>query len=705
MTTVEPAATPASSPVPLDPAAAFALLDTWKVPMPRQALADTPGAAAQAATGIGFPVVLKAVASGLAHKSDVGGVRVSLLTADAVADAARAMAAGIPALNGYLVQEMAAPGLELIAGLKRDPAFGPVLMVGLGGVWVEVLRDVALRLAPVTYADATAMLAELRGAPLLSGYRGAPAVDREALVHLLVRLGRLAVADPDILELDLNPIIARSDGVIAVDVRVVRAPFSTGVTARSARDADAVERVLNPRSIVVVGASTSRAKQGGRLFHYLLKHGFAGPLYAVNPRASVVMGRPSFPSISELPGVPDLACIMVPAEVVPGVVEDCGRKGIRSAVVYTSGFAEIGEQGREAQAALVEVARRHGVRLCGPNTAGVVNVGASTCAAFGMAFEVERMPSGGIAFLTQSGALGSSLLSRCWDQGIGFSHWASTGNEADLTLSDYLLYLANDPAARVIAVFMESIKDPQRFIEACERARATGTPIVVYKAGASEVGQRAVQSHTGSLAGDDAVYDAVFRANGVVRVHDLQALVDGAVALAWQPLPRGRRVGVISASGGACGVIADECARQGLQIPLLPAETVARIARIIPPFGVSQNPIDVTMEITVNPGMVGQVSEILLEESCIDALIVLMTTNADPPARVVAEGVVHAARAGGKPVIVARVGAEFLAPAAIAYYRESRIPLFPMPDRAVKALKAMVDVESAHRGVAASRQE
>jgi acyl-CoA synthetase (NDP forming) len=309
-----------------------------------------------------------------------------------------------------------------------------------------------------------------------------------------------------------------------------------------------------------------------------------------------------------------------------------------------------------------------------------------------MAFEVERMRPGEIAFLTQSGALGGSLLSRTWADGIGFSHWICAGNEADLTLSDYLDALVDDPDARVIAIFMETLRDPVAFLAAARRARQLGKPIVVYKTGESEVGRRAVRSHTGSLAGDNRVYAAAFRACGIARVDNLQALVDAAVALAWQPLPRGRRVGVISASGGACSVIADECARHGLELPLLPAGTVARIAQIVPPFGVSQNPVDVTIEITRNPGMIGQVAEIMLAEQTVDALVVLMTTNADPPALEVARGVARAAGGSDKPVLLARVGAEFLAPASIAYYRDARIPLVPMPDRVVRALRAMVDV-------------
>ncbi|MFN8511968.1 MAG: acetate--CoA ligase family protein [Chloroflexia bacterium] len=674
----------------LDAATAADLLRRYGVPMAAQRVVATAAEAVRAAAAIGFPVVLKASAPDLVHKSDVGAVRLGLRDGEAVAAAARELAERLPQLTGLLVQAQAAPGLEVIVGARRDPAFGPVVLVGLGGVWVEALGDVALRLAPVGREEAGEMLRELRGARLLDGYRGALPVDRAALAEVVVAVSRLIAAEPGVAELDLNPLIVRHDGVVAVDARVMVGAALPAPVAASA-PLDAVRRMLNPRSIAVIGASTSRARQGGRLFHYLIKHGFGGALYAVNPGASEVQGKPSYPTIAALPEVPDLACIMVPAGAVAGVLEQCGAKGIGAAIVYTAGFGETGEAGQAEQERLLAVARAHNIRLCGPNTAGVVHAAAGTCAAFGMAFEVERMPPGEIAFLTQSGALGGSLLSRAWAQGIGFSHWVCTGNEADLTLSDYLAALVEDPATKVIAVFMEAARDPAGFLAACRRARELGKPVVVYKTGASEVGRRAVQSHTGSLAGDDAVYDAAFRATGVVRVHDLQSLVDAAVALAWQPLPRGPRIGVVSASGGACSVIADECARHGLELPALLEETERRVREIIPPFGASKNPIDVTMQITVKPGMVGQVAALLLAEEQIDAVLVMMTTNADPPALEVARGVAAAAAGSDKPVVVARTGAEFLAPDSIAFYQEARIPLFPMPDRAVRAIKAMVD--------------
>jgi acetate---CoA ligase (ADP-forming) len=687
----------------LDPEATYDLLSCYGIPLAAQQVVrdPEPAAAAAGATEIGFPIVLKAIAPSLVHKSDASGVRLDLRDAGAVEWAAADMRRRIPDLRGYLLQQQAPAGHELIVGCRRDPSFGPVVLVGLGGVWTELLEDVALRLAPVDPEDARAMLGELRGAKILTGYRGHPGVDLDGIAEIVVAVSRLALDRPEIVELDLNPVIAGPDRALAVDARVLwdraRAESPGGAYQTTTDERlEAVRRVLAPESIAVIGASTDARKPGGRLFSYLIKHGFPGRLYPVNPGSSEVMGHRSYPSAAELPEAPDLACIMLPAHAVAGAVADCGKRGIESAIVYTSGFGEIGEEGTRLQEEVLSAAREFGVRLCGPNTAGVVNAGASTCCAFGMAFEVERMPRGDIAFLTQSGALGSSLLSRTWESGIGFSHWVCTGNEADLTLSDYLLYLVDDPTTRVVAIFMETLRDPETFMLAARRARDLGKPVVVYKTGASAVGQRAVRSHTGSLAGDDRVYDAALRAAGVARVHDLQALVDAAVALAYQPLPRGRRVGVISASGGACSVIADECARYGLEIPELSSETVERIAEIIPPFGAAQNPVDVTVEVTRNPEMIGRVTRILLAEKSIDALVVLMTTNADPPALEVAKGVVAAAKETDKPVLVTRVGADFLAPSSVAYYRQARLPLYPMPDRAVKALRAMVDIAEAH---------
>ena len=669
------------------------LLARYEIRMPRQELAGDADEAAQAAARIGGAIALKGLAEGLLHRSDVGAVQVGLGTSE-VRSAALRMAERVPGLSGYLVQSMARPGIEMIVGEKVDPVFGPVVLVGFGGIWVETLGDAAIRLAPIDEADAGEMLAELRAATLLSGGRGQDPADVASLARILVSVGRLIVEHEWIGEIDLNPVIVRPDGAVVVDAKVVAREGDRDHRALAAPER--IARMLEPETIAVVGASSTRAKQGGRLFHYLIKHGFPGRLYAVNPARSEVMGRPSVASIDELPETPDLVCVAVPADTVTDVLAACERRGVPSAIVYTSGFAETGEDGAAAERALADVLRRGSLRICGPNTAGVVNAERDLCAAIGMAFEVERMPRGDVSLLTQSGALGSALLSRCWANGIGFSKWIATGNAVDLDLTDYLNYLVDDAATRVIVLFIEAVRDGRAFVEVARRGRQQGKLILAYKTGASQAGQRAVRSHTASLAGDDAVYDAALRAAGVVRVHDLQGMLDAAVALSWQPLPRGRRVAVIAASGGACSVIADECARNGLELPAFAPSTQRRIAELLPSFGVSQNPIDMTMQITVDPQIVGRVAETVLADEGIDALVVLLTTNADPPAFEVAQGVVRAARSSTKPVIVTRLGAEFLAPTSVQHYRESRIPLFVMPEQAVRALRVMAEMGRPH---------
>lgn len=693
-----------SAAVRLDPDAAETLLSEYGIPMPAQGVARDCAGAVEAAVRIGFPVALKIIAEGVSHKSDIDGVRLRLTSEGQVESAFHEVVAALERacpgarVDGVHIQRMVPGGVEMFVGAKRDALWGPLVLCGVGGVFVELVDDVVVCPAPLTPAGAAAMVDRLKAAPVLAGYRGGAAADRQALMDVLLAIGRLVVDRPDVVEIDLNPILvgAPGEGVVAVDARVVlgsaEAASGAPAVARAATvDAPtAVERMLTPSSLVIVGASSSPQKIGGRLLRYVTKHGYAGRVYLVNPHEGGVPGWPVYKSIGDLPEVPDLACVAVPERAALDVINECGAAGIRAAIVYTSGFGETGEAGGRREAERAAAARRHGVRMCGPNTVGVVSPASRCCPAFGMALELDPSVTGDIALVTQSGALGGSILSRCWAQGIGISRWVCSGNEADLTVADYLEYLVDDEHTRVIMLFLESIRDPDGFRHACRRAVAAGKPVIAYKTGRSAGGARAVQSHSGAIAGDAAVYDAVFRSLGVVQVHDLQSLMDVAQGLSWQPAPKGRRIAVLSTSGGACSIIADECAKVGLEIPPLNERTRRRVAAAIPEFGVSDNPVDLTAQVMVNPGMFAHVLDALLEESAFDALVMMLTTNADPAAIEVARSVVASASRSGKPTLVVRTGAESLAPRALEVYAQGRVPVFPMPDRAVRALRGMV---------------
>lgn len=661
----------------------------YGIPHPAQAIARGVGEAAEQAETIGYPIALKSLGPTVVHKSDVGGVHLGLRTAAEVRRAAGVLLECVPGTTELLVQVMAEPGLvEMIVGAKRDPVFGPVVMVGLGGRLAETVDDVAIRLVPVSPGDAHGMVGSLRGAGILRGARGEPGVDFARLVGVITAVSELITDQRHLHEIDLNPVICDVDRVEAVDLRLIEGPAAPEpgpVVDRSA----SVEALLRPSDVVVIGASRNPAKQGGRLLRYLLKHGYRGQITVIHPTASEVMGCRALPDLDALETVPELACIAVASDVVPEMLESCGKAGIKAAVVFGSGFAETGDPDDvERQQRLLEVGRRHGIAVCGPNTAGVASTPSHLCASMGAAFEVGDgdLPTGSTALVSQSGAIGGALLSRLRQTGLGFSHWIAAGNEADLTLGDYLAWLANDPDTRTILLFVEAIRDVAAFRAACGAARANGKRVIAYKTGRSSVGQAAVRSHTAALAGDDAVYRAAFRELGVVQVDTLQALIDAAVTLDWQPAPRGRRVGVVSGSGGACSVVADECERVGLELPPLSPGTRERVAAAIPVFGRAENPVDVTMQINVNPVMAGEVTQALLDDDAIDAVLVMMTSNADPMAIDVARGVIAAANSSSKPVVVARMGAEELAPRSLELYKEARVPVFPMPDRALTSL-------------------
>lgn len=677
---------------------AAAVLAAYGVPQPREVLARTGAEAVEAARQLGFPVVLKLCSPDILHKSDVGGVRLGLGDAPAVAAAFEALGSVAARhgarWDGVLVQEQVPGDVEVIVGARHDPVFGPVVLVGLGGVLAELLDDTAVRLAPVSLTTAGAMLRQLRGYRLLAGYRGRPAVDLDALAALVATVSRLAGELP-VGELDLNPVLVRAGapGAIAVDRRLVLrgAPPDPARGEPAGREAtrDAVRRLLAPASVAVVGASRDGSKIGGRILHFLTQHGFPGRVFAVTPKGGTIDGVPSVPSIEALPEAVDVACIAIPPDKCADALRACGARGVRGAIVFTSGFAEAGDPAAEGE--LVAAARASGVRFCGPNSLGILNPDARYCASFSAALVMPPLAGGDIAYLSQSGALGGAFLSTLWERGIAVSRFVSVGNQADLDLADYVDALVDDPGARVIALFVEGVRDGRKLCEALGRARAAGKPVVVYKAGRSREGQAAIRSHTGALAGDDAVWSAALAEGGAVRVADMPALFDAAIALAWQPPPRGRRVGIISTSGGACGILADECRQHGFEVPELPPAARQRVEAELPPFGAARNPVDVTAQILARPAMLGNTLRILVEEPGIDAILVMLTTLADPLAESIADDLVATTRGLDKPVLVGWIIAPSLAQKGMGRLLEGRIPIYGSPDRVVLALRALAD--------------
>jgi acyl-CoA synthetase (NDP forming) len=385
-----------------------------------------------------------------------------------------------------------------------------------------------------------------------------------------------------------------------------------------------LDPLFRPRSIAIIGASTDAMKIGGRPIAYLKQAGFAGRILPVNPNAAEVQGLPAWPSLDAVPGEVDLAIIAVPAGAVSQAIEACVRKQLRAVVLFSAGYAELGAEGRAAQEAVVARCRDAGIRLLGPNALGLINPGDGVYLTFSASLHSNWPRPGRIAIATQSGAVGTWCFTLLMDRGAGISHLVTTGNEGDVDVAACIDWLADDPATGVILTYLEGTRDGPRLLAAFEKCRAAGKPVIAMKVGASEVGAAATASHTGTLAGADAGYAAAFEAAGVWRAGSLAEAADIAAACTAActagALPRGRRLGIITVSGGAGAFLADAAAAEGMEVPALPAEAQAAIREVVA-FAGPRNPVDSTAQIANDRTALNRMLEIMLRHGRFDALI------------------------------------------------------------------------------------
>ncbi|MBL1097741.1 acetate--CoA ligase family protein [Streptomyces coffeae] len=572
------------------------ITDAYGIPTPAEGLAESADEAVALADRIGFPVVLKIVSPDILHKTDAGGVRVGLTSCAEVRGAFTAIVDNARSYNaeariqGVQVQQMIPDGgQEVIVGAVTDPTFGKVVAFGLGGVLVEVLKDITFRLAPATEDEALSMLDGIRAAEVLRGVRGGEAVDRTALAGLIVRISRLVTDFPEITEVDLNPVFATASGVLAADVRLLIGDPAPQERRRYSREEilRAMRRLMQPRSVAVVGASNEQGKIGNSVMRNLIDGGFSGEIHPVNPKADDILGRKAYKSVTDVPGEVDVAVFAIPAKFVPATLEEVGRKGIPNAVLIPSGFAETGEH--ELQRRIVEIAEEHGVRLLGPNIYGYYSTWQDLCATFCTPYDVK----GPVALTSQSGGIGMAILGFARTTKTGVSAIVGLGNKSDVDEDDLLTWFGEDDRTQCIAMHLEDLKDGRAFVEAA-RATVPRKPVVVLKAGRTAAGAKAAGSHTGALAGDDAVYDDILRQAGVIRAPGLNEMLEYARALPVLPTPQGDNVVVITGAGGSGVLLSDAIVDNGLSLMEIPADLDAAFRRFIPPFGAAGNPVDIT---------------------------------------------------------------------------------------------------------------
>ncbi len=589
----------------LDEYSAKRLLADLGVRVPKSVRIDASEPVAPRLDALTPPFALKALSSTALHKSDIGAVRLSLTSLDEVETARAAMAVHLTeanvALTGFLVEEMAAPGVELVVGGTVDPQLGPMLMVGAGGIYAEILDDVSFRLCPISAQDAHDMLSELKISSILQGARGRASVDRDAIVALLMTLGGphgfFTANYEAVCEFDLNPVFARPDGAVAVDARFVlneaaaphtKAELKTRESpACEGKVLEAFRPLFEPRTIAVAGASAKEISAGNRFIRCLRDSGYKGTIYPIHPTGETIEGLPAFKSIAATPTSVDYAYLTLPARQVAGVF-DGARGRLKFAQVMSSAAPDV-ERDWEQQ--LIARAGAGGFRVIGPNCMGTHTPRGRMTFMEGVGVE-----QGPIGIACQSGGLSMDILRRGQALGLRFSGVVSLGNSLDIGTADLLEFYLADSMTNVVGLYVEDVKDGPRFRELVRR-NGGRKPIVLLVGGATTLGQKAAASHTGAIGSTSRAWDALARQSGLIMSQTLNGFLDALQLCCWlkpKRLSDPAKVILFGNGGGSSVLATDAIARAKLDLAILPDEALAECKDLrLPPGASLVNPIDI----------------------------------------------------------------------------------------------------------------
>ena len=456
--------------------------------------------------------------------------------------------------------------------------------------------------------------------------------------------------------------------------------------------ARSLERLLAPRSIAIIGASEDFMKVNGRPLKFLVDKEYGGTIYPINPKYEELAGLRCYADVRDVPAFVDLAIVAVPASATAAAVEACAAKGVGGVVVFSSGFAEMGEEGRAQERALAKLARERGLPLCGPNTLGFWNAFERVIATFSQAGEGPVLP-GPVAFVTQSGAFGTAIVALARQRGIRLGYFINSGNEADLRFAEFVRYALRDPRIRVVAGYIEGLKDGDELLDVADEARALGKPIVIVKVGRSAAGARAAMSHTGSLAGSDRVYTGVFRQKGIVRAYDVDELLDAVAALSLAPLPAGPRIGIVTQSGGAGVLMADRAEELGLEVAELTEKTKDALRGVLPAFGSFNNPIDITAQFIAEPKLLRDALSLVVRDPNVD-LAVFYLGMMERFSQVVVDNLKASIAGSSKPLLVGWAAAS---DSAREQMLAAGLCTLPGATRAIDGARALVEYAEALR--------
>jgi 3-hydroxypropionyl-CoA synthetase (ADP-forming) len=638
------------------------ILGEYGIKVPKYALVTSSDQAVQKSKEIGFPLVAKIVSPDILHKTDVGGVKVGLSSEEEVRKAFDDMFNRLKEkfdVKGVLLEKMVPKGVELIVGLQNDSQFGPSIMVGLGGIYTELFKDVSFRVLPVTKNEAVKMLESLRGKDILKGFRGSKPIDMNMLSEAIVNIGNLGVDMAGKYEsIDFNPVVVYPDSYYVVDAKIIlKEKSSDNAISMANPDSSYMDLFFNAKSVALIGASPEEGKIGNSVMESLVKHDYKGKVYPVNAKGyPEIMGVKAYKNLMEINEPVDVVIVTVDLKFVPDLLVECGKKNIHNMVVISGGGKELGGERAAIEKRVQDLSRELKVRIIGPNCIGIFNGENRLDCAFQGHLRMLRPKQGNVSFLSQSGTVGIAFMET--SDAFGLSKMISYGNRSDVDEADMIHYLAQDPSTNVIGLYVEGLGDGRKFMNSAKNViKQYQKPIVVFKNGRSTRGAKQAASHTGSLGGSFAVISGAFEQTGIISVDSYEELTSALKALTWQPVPKGNKIAMVTNGAGPIIAAIDNFERLNLELSQLSDQTIKSFKEHYPATYVIGNPCDVTGSASADDYRFA--IQAFMDDPNVDIIMPWFVFQDDPLEEKIVDILADFQKQKKKPILIGAMGGPF----------------------------------------------
>ncbi|WP_415283306.1 3-hydroxypropionate--CoA ligase [Candidatus Nitrososphaera sp. FF02] len=638
------------------------VLAEYGVKVPPYALVTSTAEAESKSKQIGFPLVAKIVSPQILHKTDVKGVKVGLQNEAQVKETFTDMHGRLSkqySVKGVLLEKMVPSGAELIVGLQNDPQFGPIIMVGIGGIYTEVFKDVSFRVLPITKQDALDMVNDLKGKKILEGFRGAAPVDKNMIADALVSISNLGTEMSSYYEsIDFNPVIFYEKDYFVVDAKIIlRQQKDANAISKAQPDSSFMNLFFDAKSIALIGASPEAGKVGNSVLESMVKHDYKGKVYPVNAKGYAdIMGIKAYKSLEDIQDKVELVVVTVDLKFVPELLKQAAKKGIHNFVVISGGGKELGGERAAIEAEVKRLSQELKIRIIGPNCIGMFNGANRLDCAFQGHARMLRPKNGNVAFLSQSGTVGIAFMES--SDVFGMSKMISYGNRSDVDEADMIWYLSEDPNTKVIGLYVEGLGDGRKFMNTAKKVISERKkPIVVFKNGRTARGAKQAASHTGSLGGSYGVVKGAIDQAGIIGVDSYEELTASLKALNWQPVPKGSRVAMVTNGAGPIIAAIDSFERLGLQVAELSEQTKKAFKEHYPATYVIGNPCDITG--SANADDYRFAIQAFMDDPNVDIIMPWFVFQDDPLEETIVDILASFQKQKKKPILIGAMGGPF----------------------------------------------